>query len=283
MPRRTRTLRLVVGIGLATVAAIGGVVFWSAWTRTPLPLADRCEASVDGATATVDPDQGYFAALISAVSLKRDLPPRAASIALATAFQESGLRNLDYGHADSLGLFQQRPSKGWGTEEEIMDPWYSAARFYEALVRVPGWKTGDINDVAQAVQRSAYPEAYRQHVPRARTLAGSLTGQAPASFSCSIARPGMADRDGMTTFLRRSFGTDAVSLRTDGDDLVVTTPDSRTAWAVAHAAVAGTASYGVAMVDLGNWGWTHTPGSLAAWQGAGTLELTEVRVVFATA
>jgi len=280
MHRRARTVRLVIGIGLATVAAIGGVVFWSAWTRTPLPLADRCVATVDGSTATVDPDQAYYAALISAVSLKRDLPPRAASIALATAFQESGLRNLDYGHADSIGLFQQRPSKGWGTIDQIMDPWYSTARFYEALVRVPDWKTGDINDVAQAVQRSAYPDAYRQHVPRARTLASSLTGQTPASFSCSIARPAAADRDGMTTYLRRSFGTDAVRLRTDGDDLVVTATDARTAWAVAHAAVAGTARHGIAAVDLGTWGWTYTAGSLGSWRGAGTTERTEVRLVF---
>ncbi len=105
------------------------------------------------------------------------LPARAVTIAMATAYQESGIRNLDYGHADSIGLFQQRPSKGWGTVKQIMDPLYSAGQFYTALVKVKGWRSGDINDVAQAVQRSGHPNAYRKHVSKAILLSTSLTGR----------------------------------------------------------------------------------------------------------
>lgn len=283
MSAPARTL-LVIGSVVALLAAgLVGIVLRADYTNSPLPLADRCTASVAGSTTTLDPEQAYYAALISSVSIKRDLPPRAASIALATAYQESGIRNLSYGHADSIGLFQQRPSMGWGTVEEIMDPWYSSAQFYKALVKVDGWRTGDLNDVAQAVQRSAYPDAYRQHVASARTLASSLTGETPASFSCAIASPPAADRDGLRDFLIRSFGEEAITVTTDEDDLVVTASTSSTAWAVAHAAIAGTARFGLASVDLGSWGWTHTPGSLAVWQGAGSQDLTTVRLVFATA
>ena len=69
---------------------------------------------------------------------------------MATAYQETGIRNLDYGDRDSVGLFQQRPSQGWGTAEQLMDPHYATGRFYDALVKIKNWKTGDINDVAQA-------------------------------------------------------------------------------------------------------------------------------------
>lgn len=69
------------------------------------------------------------------------VPARGQVVALATSLQESGLRNLDYGDRDSLGLFQQRPSKGWGTTAQVRDPVHAATKFYEALLRVPGWQS----------------------------------------------------------------------------------------------------------------------------------------------
>lgn len=157
----------LVAVAVAVAVVVGALSVWNSVQKEPLPLADRCTATVNGYTATIDPEQARNAAIISGISVKRGLKPRAASIALATAFQESDIRNLDYGHSDSLGLFQQRPSQGWGTAEQVMDPWYSATAFYKALVRVKKWDTRDLNDVAQAVQRSAYPQAYRKHVDRA--------------------------------------------------------------------------------------------------------------------
>jgi len=276
-----RTVSILAALSVVGLVAIGAVVWWATYNKAPLPIADRCAATVQGRSATLSPDQAYYAALISGVSVKRDLEPRAASIALATAYQESGIRNLDYGHADSLGLFQQRPSQGWGTEAEIMDPWYSSTQFYKALIRVKGWKQGDINDIAQAVQRSAHPEAYRKHVNNARTLASALTGQTPAAFSCTVRSPAAPDPDGMADYLEKTFGG-AVETSRDGDTLTVEARDAETAWSAAQVAVAGTARYGLEAVAVGNWAWQHDPWALAGWHGPGSpLGPTRVTLSFA--
>jgi hypothetical protein len=109
------------------------------------------------------------------------LPARAWVIALATAQQESGLRNLNGGDRDSLGLFQQRPSQGWGTPQQIMDPMYAASKFYERLVQVPNWQTIPLTEAAQAVQRSAFPNAYAQWEPLAEALVGALVRSLPGT------------------------------------------------------------------------------------------------------
>jgi hypothetical protein len=123
---------------------------------------------------------------IAAVGRDRGLPEQAVVIALATAMQESRLRNLDYGDRDSLGLFQQRPSQGWGTPEQVQDPVYAAGKFYDGLVRVPGWDTRRLTDAADAVQRSAFPEAYQQHQELAQQLAATLTA---AGQGCGTGSP----------------------------------------------------------------------------------------------
>lgn len=104
------------------------------------------------------------------------LPERAAVIAIATAMQESRLRNIPYGTADSLGLFQQRPSRGWGTPAEIMRPGAATASFYGRLVRVPGWRTLPLTVAAQDVQRSAYPDAYARWEPLATDMTSAFSG-----------------------------------------------------------------------------------------------------------
>jgi cell wall-associated NlpC family hydrolase len=90
--------------------------------------------------------------------------------------QESDLQNLDYGDRDSLGLFQQRPSQGWGTPAQILNPTYAAGQFYKQLLHVPGWRSMSTTDAAQAVQRSAYPDAYAKWQAQAQTLAAEYTG-----------------------------------------------------------------------------------------------------------
>lgn len=104
------------------------------------------------------------------------LPPYAPVVAIATALQESGLYNVDHGDRDSLGLFQQRPSQGWGTPQQIMNPTYSSTKFYEALLKVPAWQTMLLYQAAQAVQRSAFPTAYQQWSTPAQYLAASISG-----------------------------------------------------------------------------------------------------------
>jgi hypothetical protein len=179
-----------VGIGVTALAVgglvVGGVVLL--WNEDLVPFArpDVCTATVDGHTVTLDPEQAQHAGLISAIAVARGLPARAASIALATAYQESDLRNLEGGDRDSVGLFQQRPSQGWGTAEQIGDPAYAANAFYDALVKVDGYESMEITVAAQAVQRSAFPGAYADHEKDARTLASALTGNSPRAFSCRI-------------------------------------------------------------------------------------------------
>ena len=113
----------------------GGVALLWDEDLVPFVSPDLCTATVDGHTVSLDPEQAEHAGLITAIAVSRGLPARAASIALATAYQESDLRNLEGGDRDSLGLFQQRPSQGWGEPEEILDPVYATNAFYDALVQ----------------------------------------------------------------------------------------------------------------------------------------------------
>ncbi|MER0445769.1 NlpC/P60 family protein [Streptomyces sp. Edi4] len=99
---------------------------------------------------------------IVASGISLDVPKKGQIIALATAMQESRLRNLNYGDLDSLGLFQQRPSQGWGTAQQIRDPVYASERFYKALLKVDGWQQMTVTQAAQAVQASGFPDAYAQ-------------------------------------------------------------------------------------------------------------------------
>ena len=75
-----------------------------------------------------------------------------------------------------MGLFQQRPSQGWGTPDQVTNPDYAAGKFYEALLRVAGWQTMSVTDAAQAVQRSAYPGAYAKHEDRATMIVKAFVG-----------------------------------------------------------------------------------------------------------
>jgi cell wall-associated NlpC family hydrolase len=99
--------------------------------------------------------------------------------------QESSLRNLPGGDRDSIGLFQQRPSTGWGAPAQLHDPTYAAERFYRALLAVPGWQALPLTDAAQAVQRSAHPEAYADDEAPATALAAQLNGGSAWPAGCS--------------------------------------------------------------------------------------------------
>ncbi|MFD0259082.1 C40 family peptidase [Kitasatospora indigofera] len=101
--------------------------------------------------------------------------PRGQVVALATAMQESRLRNLAYGDRDSLGLFQQRPSQGWGTPEQLQDPVYASTAFYRELLKVPGWQELPVTVAAQKVQKSGFPDAYAQWEPLASALQQALS------------------------------------------------------------------------------------------------------------
>jgi cell wall-associated NlpC family hydrolase len=142
----------------------------------------------DPALAQLNQDQLHNAVKIIATGMQvmvpgthTPLPPRAWVIALATAQQESRLTNLAGGDRDSLGLFQQRPSQGWGTRAQIRNPTYAATKFYRRLVQVPNWQTIPLTEAAQAVQRSGFPNAYAYWEPLATSLVQALVRALPST------------------------------------------------------------------------------------------------------
>lgn len=180
----------------------------------------RCKvvsSSAGGPSYEFTPEQAVNAATITAVGTGRGLPERAVAIALATALQESGLRNIQHGDRDSLGLFQQRPSQGWGSPREILDPTYAAGEFYKHLVKVRGYQDLPLTVAAQRVQRSGYPQAYAKHEPDATLLAAALTGTSAATLTCDgrqdpaqAAQATATGPDAVRSALVRDFGRDAL-------------------------------------------------------------------------
>ncbi|MFF8917550.1 hypothetical protein ACF08M_30630 [Streptomyces sp. NPDC015032] len=213
---RSRLLRTAAALGV--LAALGG--YLTVQYISGSQVTEGCTVeSADGSagqsrTYRLSAEQASNAATISAVGSSRGMPERAVTIALATALQESGLRNIDHGDRDSLGLFQQRPSQGWGTEKQILDPVYSAGEFYRHLAEVPGYSRLPLTVAAQRVQRSGFPQAYAKHEPDAALLAAALTGRAPATLNCTPPRTTAAKADAarVQAELARDFGKDVVPL-----------------------------------------------------------------------
>ncbi|MFB6724614.1 hypothetical protein ACFCV3_30840 [Kribbella sp. NPDC056345] len=143
------------------------------------PVIGNFRADDPPADAPTRQRQIAFAKIIDGVAVARGLPGRATLVALMTALQESQLENIDYGDRDSVGLFQQRPSAGWGTVAEILDPTYAAEAFFggaeapdpPGLVDIDGWPTMSYTEAAQAVQVSAFPNAYARHERTAKQIA----------------------------------------------------------------------------------------------------------------
>jgi len=255
----------------------------------------------DGTRAALDADQADNAALMAAVAMRRELPARGVTVAVATALQESKLRNIDYGDRDSVGLFQQRPSQGWGTVEQIMDPVYSTNAFYDVLVTVEGWESKAVTVAAQDVQRSAFPDAYAQHEGRGRAFASALTGYSAATLTChlddvpdaagSAVGPGIGTAGGTTAGssaatpattqrlatvrdrLTRDFGEIDVSVA-PGGVLVVDAASlppgldpapARRGWAVAQWAVATASTTDARTVATDGRVWVRADGDDAGW------------------
>ena len=166
------------------------------------PLSEGCEVDTSNGIVDLSVTQMGNAGTISAVAVSRNLPERAVTISLATAMQESRLENLTAGDRDSIGLFQQRPSQGWGTPAQIGDPVYATDKFLDKLVKIPGYAQLPLTVAAQDVQHSGFPDAYAQHEDDATTLAGALTGRLPATLNCTVngvgkATAGAVSSDGM--------------------------------------------------------------------------------------
>jgi len=285
--RGTRRRRLLATISIVLVLVLLAFLAVRAIT-TRLVLLETCRfRSADG-QVTFRPDQAANAATISAVALRRGLPEQAVVIAVATAIQESKLRNIEYGDRDSVGLFQQRPSQGWGTEAQLLDPVYSASRFFDALVQVPGYTELPVTVAAQRVQRSAYPTAYADHEDEGRVVAAVLVGRSPGALACSLRGPrkqqgGVSSAvvesraESVRTRMLRDFGDmlsaqpavrAAASPARDGSavvsgsrvDVHFRSTDGeppRRGWAVARWAVAHAKELGITRVVYGDQVWSR--------------------------
>src|SRR6185436_173045 len=143
-----------------------------------LRSASGSAGGVEQTAADLTDEQRQNAATIIGVARNMGAPPRAWLVALATAKQESDLRNINYGDRDSLGLFQQRPSQGWGSPAQVLDPVYSTTTFLNHLLQVPNWDRLPVTVAAQTVQRSAFPDAYAKWERLAADLVAKLAGVA---------------------------------------------------------------------------------------------------------
>lgn len=183
----TSVISLVVACAAGGVLLLGGGA--ASGCTVPLPSATALVSTPAGGWQSVgrfDPEQVGHAATIAAVGAQMGVPIRGWVIAVAAAIQESDLRNLAGGPDDSIGLFQQRPSQGWGTVEQLRDSVYAAGKFYERLLTVVGWQQMPLTEAAQAVQRSAYPDAHAKHEPDATLLVNTVGSSGNRAMSVDL-------------------------------------------------------------------------------------------------
>jgi len=270
----TRGVLVLFAAGLVTAGVLG------AKGLTHNLGGPQCQATALGQNVTFNPSQTAYAATIDAVAERRGLPARAATIGIATAIQESKLRNLNYGDRDSVGLFQQRPSQGWGTREQLLDPVYAANAFYDALVKIKGYEGMRITEIAQKVQRSAYPEAYADHEQQGRLLASTLSGHSPGGLGCRLNDASQGDAAGFRKALRTELGAAAA---VSGRSVTVRAPSERQAWSAGAYAVAKAEQFGATRVRVGDREWNRTRDSKGwSWHRVSSnLPATSVVVTFA--
>ncbi len=297
--RRSHGAGALIAVVILVVAAL--IAAWTLLPRlfTPHETARTAEeaycaaVSPDGARRTLTPDQAQNAALIANIAVTRGLPDHAATVAIATSMQESRLTNLDYGDLDSLGLFQQRPSQGWGTAEQVSDMTYATNIFYDHLLQVPDWETIPVEDAAQEVQRSGYPELYATWDAMARAWASGLTGERSAGVTCALEPATSSDADGLVAAISATLPNVKVSVmplngktgtnngaatNTASTTLTITLPDglsadnrTRLCWQTAGWLVTQAHQYGIDALHADGMDWNRRAGT---WTGTETAEQT---------
>jgi hypothetical protein len=263
---------LIVLVVIAVLLAIGAYAAYSAYQRFVVQAltVPGCQAGTGNNAIALDFGQAADAATIAGVAVREHLPAEALTIAYATAFQESKLENLTYGDQDSVGIFQQRPSEGWGTTAELEDPAYASRAFFGALVQVPHYTTLPVYEAAQAVQKSAYGYAYEQYAQSGALLAADYTAR-PHEVTCWYSPATQAADDNVSPKLnlpeavkgledtfgqpgRNEVVTSITRPRSDGS-LAVSAP-SGSSWSVANWLVSNASSYGITRVRYAGYQWT---------------------------
>jgi hypothetical protein len=257
---------------IAVLLAGAGYAAYTAYQRFVVQVltVPGCQAGAGDNAIALDFEQAANAATVAGVAVHQQLPSRALTVAYATAFQESKLENLSYGDRDSVGIFQQRPSQGWGTAAQLQDPAFAARAFFRVLVQVPKYEKIPVYEAAQAVQKSAYGYAYQQYAQTGAQLAAYYTN-VPHAVTCWYNPATQAADQGVSAKLNLSgaaerldqvFGTPGqggaltgvTRIRSGSADLITTVPGA--GWAVANWLVTNASSYGITQVSYAGYRWT---------------------------
>jgi len=229
--------------------------------KFPSPISSGCLVHGNSFDVPLDPGQASIAATIAGVARHRAMPVRAVTIAYAAALQESDLENLNYGDRDSVGVFQQRPSEGWGTRRQLLDPVYASSRFFSALAGVPNYRRLPVYRAAQAVQHSADGSAYSQYAPQGAAMAGGFSGRLPHAVWCWYGAKitGRSRLDSAEAGLRRTFGMLPFSHISD-PAVQVRTHSPAAGWAVAAWLVTHASKFRLTQVTYQGFQWSAEHG-----------------------
>jgi hypothetical protein len=265
VPTRSRGRVLTPGLVLVVLAA-AVTIYLVANRAKPFLTGSGCQAGAGKTAVTLDPDQAAIAATIAGVAHRRAMPPRAVMVAYAAALQESHLHNLSYGDRDSIGVFQQRPSEGWGPASKLKNPVYASSKFFGALATVPDYLHTPVYKAAQAVQHSADGYAYVQYQPEAAALAADFTGHSAHTVWCwsAAAAPARANLTAARRALTGTFGpmsSHRAATPGDAPAMVVRAPRPALGWAVATWLVTHASSYGIHDVSYAGYQWRQSSGS----------------------
>ncbi|MFG6196402.1 hypothetical protein [Nonomuraea sp. JJY05] len=262
------TIAIIVVV-LAVAISVGLFHLLKKTKQLAVPEKAHCDVRTPLGERWLDVEQAEISATIAAVAARRRLPERALVIAYATALQESKIYNLEYGDRDSVGVFQQRESQGWGTEKQLMDPVYATNKFFAALVKVKNYRKIPVAEAAQAVQRSAGGYAYAQHEEEAKLLAAAFSGRVPRAVHCwyppgkktPAPQPRTAEARKQ---LARALGSTAVTSERRGWLIA--------AWSVSHAQ-----KYALRQVGYSGATWKNDM-TLKNWQTGGKAGTKEVEL-----
>jgi hypothetical protein len=251
----------------------GYFIYHSFRNVTSPPPPPGCQVGTGVQAIDLSPEQAEVAATIAGVAARHRLPRQAVTIALAAALQESKLHNLDYGDRDSVGIFQQRPSEGWGSATELQDPIYATTKFYAALLKVHGYAKMPVDQAAQAVQHSADGSAYQQWTGIAGQLTGSFTGKSPHTVSCWYTPSGQANLAGMEKQVRQTFGPAGrkavvvriTTARSAKKNVAVLHVQPAAGWTVASWLVAHAQAYHLSQLRYAGFSWKAANGTMG-WQ-----------------
>ena len=254
--------RLTLVLLLAVVALGAGV--YVAFRNVPTILGETgCTAGAGRAAVVLDPQQAQIAATIAGVAHHRGMPSRALTVAYATAMQETHLHDPDYGDLDSVGVFQQRPSEGWGPASKLVDPVFASTRFFRALAQVPGYEQMPVYKAAQAVQHSADGYAYEQYQGLAAHLTSAFTGTPRAVWCWPAGHTGKAQLTPARRGIVKAFGPLPASRSASGGDapsLLVQAPQPSLGWAVAAWLVTHAGKYRLHDVRYAGFRWPAPTG-----------------------